>query len=381
MSDFNKLMEFLEKNAGEEASLKTESIIKPVYEKVFNLISELALYFGLDNSTAKQGGGLSIGTRRGRQFKKYLWFKLTCEEEKKYPVNIGIFIFNDHMDVSLQLTNSSSTAEDLENYKIYYNEPINKRLSYLINDDDDLILDTKKYPNANLSEFSDGNDMECPVKNQKEPYEGNVGKIVPKYIIESKDKSDEAIIKELNKGIECILPLYKSIILSKNVSEDDFGIKLHENFDFSSSGNQMPKSKKMSKIVIPPKVTSDMHYKIQKKLFEDLKEKYDGNINIEIGPEVKINECRADLILRNKNDYEIYEVKPYERSRDCIRESVGQLLEYKFRLESMDKNIQVKKLIVVGPAPNDEYAKKFIEFLNSKSQLFEYQQSSLFKSN
>ncbi len=110
-----------------------------------------------------------------------------------------------------------------------------------------------------------------------------------------------------------------------------------------------------------------LHVKIQNKLIKDLKKKY-GEDN------VKKEKYRIDvLLIKDEKNFWIYEIKTDKSVSDCIREAVGQLLEYKFKAESVDwkrkvdkiitGKITVEKIIVVGPSkitPKDE---EYIQYL------------------
>ena len=98
-----------------------------------------------------------------------------------------------------------------------------------------------------------------------------------------------------------------------------------------------------------------LHVKIQNKFFEDLEKEY-GKDN------VATEDKRVDVVLkRGKNNYWFYEVKTYESVSYCIREAVGQLLEYKFEAEYANWNVE--KIIVVGPNKASAEDEEYIEYL------------------
>jgi len=68
-----------------------------------------------------------------------------------------------------------------------------------------------------------------------------------------------------------------------------------------------------------------LHKNIQKKIYEQLNSVYPGNIGTEnnTGYSTKI-----DLVRRNGKDHIFYEIKTYDDLKMCIREALGQLLEY-----------------------------------------------------
>ena len=136
---------------------------------IFDFITDLANDFGLKNITQKKGGGLALGTRRGRQIKAYIWYKIAFEKFSDLPISIGIFIYGDLFDVSLQIDEARAKKKKknfMKEYKRFYNERINKSLCYYVNDN---TIDVGNY--VNLMDYI----KEHP-ENQK---------IVPRCLIET----------------------------------------------------------------------------------------------------------------------------------------------------------------------------------------------------
>lgn len=307
MADFIGLSKFVKQYAKKTATKEIEDSGKPYFLSIFNFITDLANDFGLKNITSKQGGGVAIGTRSGRQVKEYVWYKIAHKKFSDLPISIGIFIFSDSFDVSLQIDNKKIKKKEidfyLEKYKRFYNGKINKSLCYHANDTE---TDLRMY--SSLTAY---------MKNNPE-----IQKIVPHYqIMVSTNKKIET---EIRKGVEHIFPLYEKIISGeKLILNNPF-----EFFDFEAT-NGFSKSHVVGIKRHFAKVTNDIHYQIQKKLIKELENKYSKSGKIK--HEVKINKYRADIMVRlSDNGYEIYEVKPYILPKDCIREASGQLLEYKY---------------------------------------------------
>lgn len=68
---------------------------------------------------------------------------------------------------------------------------------------------------------------------------------------------------------------------------------------------------------------------------------------------------KVDVVLKNGDDYWFYEVKTGGSARACIREALGQLLEYSFWPGAQ----KAAKLIVVGEPPLDRNAVSYIATL------------------
>jgi len=73
----------------------------------------------------------------------------------------------------------------------------------------------------------------------------------------------------------------------------------------------------------------------------------------------------ADLIANPPGGLVIFEVKTAKTPRECVREAIGQLLEYGYWPGS--KN--VKGLVVVGPSPIDVETSRYLEVLVGRFQL------------
>ena len=62
---------------------------------------------------------------------------------------------------------------------------------------------------------------------------------------------------------------------------------------------------------------------------------------------------------------DVYEIKTSRAPRDCIREAMGQLLEYGYWPGSPG----VRSLVVMGPTPLDADAESYLEALREASGL------------
>jgi len=67
----------------------------------------------------------------------------------------------------------------------------------------------------------------------------------------------------------------------------------------------------------------------------------------------------ADIIVSLPDGYELFEIKTALAPRDCIREALGQLLEYAYWPGSPDFNA----LWIVGPSPIDSQAQEHLDGL------------------
>ena len=83
------------------------------------------------------------------------------------------------------------------------------------------------------------------------------------------------------------------------------------------------------------------------------------------------NGTRIDVVVKHGNGYWFYEIKTYHSPRACIRDAIGQLLEY----SHWPKGIPADKLIVVGENPLDEDGAQYLATLRQLFALpIEYRQ-------
>ncbi|RLA80091.1 MAG: hypothetical protein DRG78_11670 [Epsilonproteobacteria bacterium] len=105
------------------------------------------------------------------------------------------------------------------------------------------------------------------------------------------------------------------------------------------------------------------HNIMQESLYNQLCELY-GKDNV--GTENNVHMGKVDLVVKhNNNEYWFYEIKTYNSVKLCLRESIGQLLEYAYWYD----NKIVTKLIVVGTSKLDMDSTAYIKLLNNKFNL------------
>jgi hypothetical protein len=74
---------------------------------------------------------------------------------------------------------------------------------------------------------------------------------------------------------------------------------------------------------------------------------------------------KVDVVIRRKNGYRIYEIKTALTSRVCLREALGQLLEYAFWPGSQEAT----RLIVAGENALDEEGAEYLRRLRKRFSL------------
>jgi hypothetical protein len=112
----------------------------------------------------------------------------------------------------------------------------------------------------------------------------------------------------------------------------------------------------------------NLHDKIKEKLYLQLSKKYGAD---NVGTEVSIGHKKIDLVVKNQDSYDLYEVKTNQEVRICIREAMGQIIDYAF-FECQDK---VGKMTIVGPTNISQEASEYLENIRVKHNLPIYYES------
>jgi hypothetical protein len=102
------------------------------------------------------------------------------------------------------------------------------------------------------------------------------------------------------------------------------------------------------------------HNHIQTQLFAKLCKKY-GSENV--GTENNTGAgSRVDLVVRRGKKYDLYELKIGPSLQACVREAVGQLLEYRHSIG----HSKVARLVIVSPHTPDQEVDSYLEFMRNE---------------
>lgn len=101
------------------------------------------------------------------------------------------------------------------------------------------------------------------------------------------------------------------------------------------------------------------HNDLQYRLYKELSEIY-GEKNV--GAEVKVNGLSIDLVVKIDEEYWFYEIKTASTVKACIRQALGQIMEYSY----WPGHQQATKLVIVGEAVATENESKYLDFLRNK---------------
>jgi hypothetical protein len=103
-----------------------------------------------------------------------------------------------------------------------------------------------------------------------------------------------------------------------------------------------------------------IHYEMQLLLYDSLVGTYGSD---KVGCEGDTSSgCPADIIVSLPDGYELFEIKTALAPRDCVREALGQLLEYAYWPGSPDFNA----LWIVGPSPIDSETQEHLDGLRKR---------------
>ncbi|WED29901.1 hypothetical protein L3V77_21070 [Vibrio sp. DW001] len=138
------------------------------------------------------------------------------------------------------------------------------------------------------------------------------------------------------------------------------------------AGHREGKSKTKRAYSDYTKEVSLLHNQLQTALYEELSQLYGyASVATELG-------CgsgnRIDLVVKKEKSYSLYEIKTSNSAKSCIREALGQLMEYAF----YNDNIDIDKLVIVSPHELKSADTEYLERIKSKFSLpMEYMSYSL----
>lgn len=104
------------------------------------------------------------------------------------------------------------------------------------------------------------------------------------------------------------------------------------------------------------------HNQLQEALYQRLVSEL-GSENV--GTEIPCGGKKVDVIVRVPEGYWFYEIKTYSSPRACVREALGQLLEYSFRPGAQEAS----RLTVVGESPLDSDGEEYLRHLRTRFAL------------
>jgi hypothetical protein len=170
------------------------------------------------------------------------------------------------------------------------------------------------------------------------------------------------VLNEFDK----LLPLYQYV--ESHGKNGAISVPLETNFAFRPGC----RTKKRSAIVLQSRkqIERDLrHNELQKALFRRLAGRFGKDC---VGTEVQGKHGTSiDLVVQRRHRYWFYEIKTAQTARACIREALGQILEYAFWPGAQE----AARLIVAGECPIDKEAENYLLFLRQRFSLpLDYEQ-------
>lgn len=165
---------------------------------------------------------------------------------------------------------------------------------------------------------------------------------------------------EILRDFDDLLPLYKYV--ESNGTAQPVVILKPTAFQFAH-GCTVKKLRTTAKNKNDPIDVTLRHNALQLALYKSLTAKY-GRRNV--GTELPTgNGTRVDVVVKHSNEYWFYEIKTFHSPRACIRDALGQLLEY----SHWPSGVCASKLIVVGENKIDADGKAYLAELKSRYSL------------
>ncbi|WMN61751.1 hypothetical protein NI389_18240 (plasmid) [Pseudoalteromonas xiamenensis] len=152
--------------------------------------------------------------------------------------------------------------------------------------------------------------------------------------------------------LDRLLPLY---LFTQNVNAARLNTVNSKGFQFKA-GCSDKRSNTVASVVEKQLDISLRHNDLQLKLYNELRQIY-GDDNV--GTEIKVNNGSIDLVVKQGEDYWFYEIKTCSSAKACIRQALGQILEYSY----WPNHEQAKKLVIVGEPVATIDEMNYIEFL------------------
>ena len=153
--------------------------------------------------------------------------------------------------------------------------------------------------------------------------------------------------------------------LKNKISEPKFIYP--DSFIFHNGHNEGKKSKITSYEKHDTSVNL-LHNEMQTVIYSQLVKNF-GEENV--GTEVDAGKGnRIDLVVKHKNNYSFYELKTDNSVRKCIREALGQLIEY----ANFYNDVAIEKFIVISPNQADSEIKAYLSKIREKYNLPLYYQ-------
>lgn len=171
--------------------------------------------------------------------------------------------------------------------------------------------------------------------------------------------SDGVDFHHVLSTLDSLLPLYKFVESSgKAVEYRERGV------DFRFRAGYSARKRSTIATYVERELSVDLrHNALQQLLYDQLCKEYGKeNVGTELANGIG---GRIDAVVKTDKGCIFYEIKVGKSLQGCIREALGQLLEYSY----WPGAIEAVSLVVVGEAPLDEPCSKYLELLNDRLKI------------
>lgn len=164
---------------------------------------------------------------------------------------------------------------------------------------------------------------------------------------------------EILSTLDDLLDIYIKVEDKQKLCDQE--ISNNKKFEFEKKESKLPESREYSAVEKEINLTI-RHSALQRALYNKLVSEY-GEENVSL--EHPIGTKRIDIVVKKDQDYIFYEVKIGSSAKSCIRQAVGQLLEYAYYYQS-DLNVS---LVIAGEHCMDQITSNYLEVLKEKFHL------------
>jgi len=155
---------------------------------------------------------------------------------------------------------------------------------------------------------------------------------------------------------DALLPIYIEVESSNQTQIEEIiaGVD-HANFQFSTNARRLPNNRSYTSVERETNIDI-RHSMIQQALYNKLVAIF-GNENVSL--ENPFNGNKIDVVLKEGEHFTFYEVKTGNSAKSCIRQAIGQLLEYGY----FPGILNADRIVVVGEPGIDSQTDTYIQYL------------------
>lgn len=184
--------------------------------------------------------------------------------------------------------------------------------------------------------------------------------------------ADNIDFNEILSTFDDLLDVYIQVESENGTVKQESESENDLRFEFDATTKKLPSHRKFTQE--EKEISVDIrHTLLQEKLAEKLRQQF-GDTNVAIEQSFFGSANRIDIAVRNNDEITFYEIKIASSAKACIRQAMGQLLEYAFWAGKKHAH----KIVAIGEHVLDKGGEKYISFLRDEFKLpIEYMQFNL----